>query len=104
VESVENIVDDDEALKEKAKDMAGIDQGEDVQLGPEKTAKPFETIDSSVFAVLVKMKSKAGAIKVQSENIRTGPNESGIKIVLISKDRCIIVGEPTIRFFRRQSS
>jgi len=104
VESVESIVaKDDEALKKKAKDMAGIDSSEDIELEPEKTAKPFEAIDRTVFAVLVKLNSKAGAIKVHSENVRTGPDESGFKIVLISKDHCIIVGEPTIRFFRRQS-
>ncbi|QSS61745.1 hypothetical protein I7I51_03922 [Histoplasma capsulatum] len=94
-------VGDTAKLEEKAASLAG----ENVVLDSSQTiGKNFQTVDSSVRAILIIKKSAEGAVRVFGKDIRnvvTGPNEDGFVIVAVKEgETCRLLGTPTIRYFR----
>jgi len=99
---VDDIAHDDQKLKDKAAQLCG----HDVNLGHEIVGTDFETVESTVCAILVKIQSGAGAVRVfgdQVLNVRTGPNQrSGYVLVVIeSGEDCRLFGSPSLRYFHR---
>lgn len=78
-------------------------------LDPKETiGTNFETVDSSICAVLIKKHGAAGAVRVFSNpvtNVVTGPIQgTGFVIVVIkSGEDCMLLGTPSVRYFRRRS-
>lgn len=70
----------------------------------ETIGKPFQRIDRSVRAILVRIHSDAGLVRIYGRSIRfvaTGPGQGvGFAIVVIRpKEDCIVHGHPSMRFF-----
>ncbi len=66
-------------------------------------------VDSSVCAVLVRKDGGGGAVRVTGgmfKNVVTGPTqETGFIIVVVkSCEHCMLLGNPSVRYFRRRSS
>ncbi|KAI0571623.1 hypothetical protein L13192_10164 [Pyrenophora tritici-repentis] len=99
---VDDIAHDDTQLEDKVKDLTGevltIESG-DIQ------GSDFQEMDSDVGAVLVKKKGDHGAFRVtggETQNVVTGPNESGVVIVVIKRGQTgMCLGRPSIRRFKR---
>ena len=100
--SADDIAHDDTQLEDKVKELTGealtieseVIQGSD-----------FQEMDSTVGAVLVKKKGESGAFRVtggETQNVVTGPNESGVVIVVIKRGQTgMCLGRPSIRRFKR---
>jgi hypothetical protein len=79
--------------------------GEDLIINAQETiGKPFQRIDRSVRAILVRIHSDAGLVRVYSRNIRyvaIGPDQGiGFTIAVIQRDEyCIVHGHPSMRLF-----
>ena len=75
----------------------------------ETIGKPFESLDPSICAVLVKIHGTVGAVRVFSDmviNVVAGP-ENGTEFVIVTIKRdeeTTILGTPSMRHFRRPSS
>jgi len=102
---VDNIVEDDRKLEEKATQLFG----EDLEIESEITGRDFELVDPLICAILVKKQGAAGAVRVFASNdirnVVTGPNEVGSVIVAVRTDKseyCRILGTPSVRYFRRR--
>jgi len=102
---VDDIAQDDQKLEEKATQLSGVD----LVIDQEKIGTDFEMVDSSVRAILVKKHSADGAVRVFGKSIRnvvTGPKEgTGFVIVIVeSVEECMLLGSPSVRYFRRRTS
>ncbi|KAL9099512.1 MAG: hypothetical protein Q9163_005001 [Psora crenata] len=99
------IAHDDRKLEEKASQLYGADIVLDSK---ETTGTDFEILDASICAVLVRKGGGAGAVRVHSnpvKNVVTGPTQGpGYVIVIVkSGEDCMLLGNPSVRYFRRRS-
>jgi len=68
----------------------------------------FETVHSSIRAILVRKDSAWGAVRVtgpgtpkEVPNVVTGPNRAGYVIVVIKPGQdCMFLKNPSVRYFR----
>jgi len=71
----------------------------------ETVGKNFETVDSSVCAILVKKHSDPGAVRVDAPgmpSVETGPQKNGFDIMVINPGQtCMFYSNPTVRYFKR---
>lgn len=116
---VDDIAHDDGKLIEKVVQLVStaslvsyfakpIQIGAEVLVDSEETiAKSFDTVDPSVCAILIKKHSAPGAVRLFGDkvvNVVTGPTEVTGYIILIKKpgETCRLLGNPSIRCFRRR--
>lgn len=101
---VDDIAEDDKKLEEKAGQLVDAK----VTLSPKFVdTKDPEVVDSSILAVLVKVNGGEGAVRVDDGTyVRTGANQGdGNFIVTVNPGQiCVLLGHPSIRYFRRTSS
>ena len=85
-----------------------IQIGKKAILGPKDVVtKDPEVLDSSILAVLVKVNGGEGAVRLSDgTNVRTGANQDkGYVIVTVKSGQiCVLLGHPSVRFFRRGGS
>jgi len=87
--------------------LTGVQCGEDLAIGPEKTGKPLESVESSVRAILVKMDGSGGAVKVYGNRVRhvvAGEGLGSVIVVINPGETSRLHGNPLVRYFRRRSS
>jgi hypothetical protein len=116
--SADDIAHDDTQLEDKVKELVRrsicryvhllivLQTGEALTIESEVTqGSDFQEMDSTVGAVLVKKKGESGAFRVtggETQNVVTGPNESGVVIVVIKRGQTgMCLGRPSIRRFKR---
>jgi nucleoside-triphosphatase THEP1 len=75
---------------------------------PEEIGTAFKMVEPSVRAILVRKNSASGAVRVFGTSVRnvvTGPKEVGFVIVVVkSGEECMLLGSPSVRYFRLRSS
>ncbi|PVH92535.1 hypothetical protein DM02DRAFT_662851 [Periconia macrospinosa] len=101
---VDEIALNDRKLEEKAKELSGEDLIIDAQ---ETIGKPFQRIDRPVRAILIRIHSDTGLIRIYGRSIRvvaTGPDRGvGFAMAVVRPDEDTIVhGHPSMRFFHQR--
>lgn len=96
----------DEGFEKKASDLSGEDLVIDAK---ETLGKSFETVDSSVRAILVKMDGGGGAVRVFGSgntvrNVVTGQGAGFVIVVVGVGEECMLFGNPSVRYFRSRST
>lgn len=86
----------------------------DVTLDTTETiGKDIEIVDASFPAVLVRRDSAGGAVYVsgpgtpkEEPRVRTGPDQPRGAVILVIKpgQTCVVLGQPSVRYFRPRSS
>ncbi|KFY96413.1 hypothetical protein V500_02450 [Pseudogymnoascus sp. VKM F-4518 (FW-2643)] len=101
-EGVTGIADDETKLKDKAKDMIN----QDVYIGQKETGSGDYIWKEwpEVVGVIVYKNGGVGSVKVTGGNERseieaTGPNESGVVMIVVNSNQTCMLSEfPTVRY------